>query len=308
VILAWHRFTAEPSRPDRFPVAVLRQQLEMLRRDRHEVLALPSLIEKLADPGADLSRAVVFTVDDGYHDFADLAAEVFLAYDCPVTTFLTTGFLDGRSWMWWDQVEYCLAHAGRPELTTEVGGEVLQLDLTESARAGSLLRLWAALKQVSTADRCRLTEELAARLDLTIPVAPPADCRPMLWGEVRTLSSRGLCFAPHTVTHPVLSRSPDSEAQAEIEESWRRVAQEVPGSEAVFAYPNGVPCDFNSAHIARLEQLGFLGAVTTVAGYASSASARYALPRFPATTETGVLQQVLSGAERAVRIVRAWRS
>ncbi len=34
VILTWHRFTDDPAHPDRFPVAMLRRQLEMLRRDR----------------------------------------------------------------------------------------------------------------------------------------------------------------------------------------------------------------------------------------------------------------------------------
>ena len=210
----------------------------------HQVLGLPALIENLADPGADLSRAVALTVDDGYHDFADLAADVFLAYDCPVTSFVTTGFLDGRVWMWWDQVDYCLAHAGRPTLSIEVAGEVLQLDLRGPERAASALCLWTALKRVSTADRIRLTAELAARLDLTIPDAPPADCRPMQWNDVRSLSRRGLRFAPHTVTHPVLSRSPDGEAAFEIEESWRRVGQEEPTAEPVFAYPHGMRSRF----------------------------------------------------------------
>ena len=232
----------------------------MLRRDRHQVLGLPALIERLADPGADLSRIVAFTVDDGYHDFADLAADVFLAYDCPVTTFLTSGFLDGRTWMWWDQVDYCLARAGRPTLSIEVAGEVLKLDLRGPERAASTLCLWTALKRVSTADRIRLTAELAARLDLTIPDAPPADCRPMQWGDVRSLSQRGLRFGPHTVTHPVLTRSPGIDAQFEIEESWRRVAQEDPSAEATFAYPNGMPGDFNAVHVAGLSiSSGFWG-------------------------------------------------
>ena len=309
VILTWHRFTDDQSHRDRFPVATLRRQLEMLRRDGHQVLGLPALIENLADPGADLSRAVALTVDDGYHDFADLAADVFLAYDCPVTSFVTTGFLDGRVWMWWDQVDYCLAHAGRPTLSVEVAGEVLQLDLRGPERAASALCLWTALKRVSTAERIRLTAELAARLDLSIPDAPPADCRPMQWNDVRSLSRRGLRFAPHTVTHPVLSRSPDGEAAFEIEESWRRIGQEEPTAEPVFAYPHGLGADFSQAHVARLEQLGFLGAVTMAPEYAGGDPySRYGLPRFPATTDSGALQQVLSGAERAVRMVRGWRN
>lgn len=309
VILAWHRFTDRPAQGDRFPVDVLRRQLELLRSGGHQVLSLPTLIKRLDDPGADLSRAVALTVDDGYHDFAEVAADVFLEYDCPVTTFVATGFLDGRAWMWWDQVDYCLAHAGRPHLTLEVNGEVLELDLGETARSASSQRLWAALKRVSTADRLRLINDLAARLSLTIPDTAPAGTHAMRWDQVRSLSRRGLRFAPHTVTHPILSRSTDADAVFEIEESWRRVSEEEPSAEAVFAYPNGLPADFNRVHLDRLERLGFLGAVTMVPEYAREAGmTRFTLPRFAATTDTGFLQQVLSGAERAIRVFRDRRN
>ena len=147
--------------------------------------------------------------------------------------------------MWWDQVDYCLAHAGRPTLSIEVAGEVLQLDLRGPERAASALCLWTALKRVSTADRIRLTAELAARLDLTIPDAPPADCRPMQWGDVRSLSRRGLRFAPHTVTHPVLSRSPDIDAA--IRDRGVLAARRLRRSRArrrSLRIPNGMPGDF----------------------------------------------------------------
>jgi peptidoglycan/xylan/chitin deacetylase (PgdA/CDA1 family) len=304
-ILAWHRFTDDPSQEDRFPVDVLRRQLELLRRDDHEVVSLPTLIQKLDDPDADLSRMVALTVDDGYHDFADLAADVFLAYDCPVTTFLTSGFLDKRTWMWWDQVDYCVSHAGRTRVQVEVAGQVLDLDLTEPARRLSTARLWAALKQVPSAERLTFILDLAARFDLVIPDSAPPGNHAMRWDQVRSLSRRGLRFAPHTVTHPILSRSPGPEAAFEIEESWRRVSEEEPGAEAVFAYPNGLPSDFTHEHVDRLERLGFLGAVTMVPRYASDArSSRYELPRFPATVDSASLLQVLSGAERAIRVLR----
>lgn len=309
VILAWHRFTDRPSHADHFPVDLLRRQLELLRRDGHQVLSLPALIEKLADPGADLSRAVALTVDDGYHDFADHAAEVFLEYDCPVTTFLTTGFLDGRAWMWWDQVDYCLAHAGRSPLTFDVDGNVLELDVQEADRPASAQRLWTALKRVSTDRRLQLIRDLATQVGVTIPEQAPVGTHAMSWDQVRSLSRRGLRFAPHTVTHPILSRSPDAEGEFEIEESWRRVREEEPSAEGVFAYPNGLPADFTRAHLDRLERLGFAGAVTMVPEYASDAeSSRYTLPRFAATTDSGHLQQVLSGAERAISVFRDRRN
>lgn len=309
VILTWHRFTAEPGYPDRYPVALLRAHLEMLRRDRYEIIGLPDMLLRLSDPSADLSRTVALTVDDGYHDFADLAAEVFLAYDCPVTTFLTTGFLDRSSWMWWDQVEYGLAHATERQPTFEVGGDVIALDVSEATLGATALRLWTALKRLPTEERVRLEGELAVRLGVKLPLAAPAGYHAMTWDQVRSLSRRGLRFAPHTVSHPVLARSTPIAAEFEIEESWRRLRQEESSAEAVFAYPNGLANDFNTMHTALLERLGFAGAVTMAQDYAPAGAShqRFQVPRFSASADTIVLRQFVSGLERAVQRVRGTR-
>ena len=63
-------------------------------------------------------RAIAFTVDDGYQDVAQVAAEIFLEYDCPLSIFLTTGFIDGHLWHWWDQIEFiCLTTTGRASMS-----------------------------------------------------------------------------------------------------------------------------------------------------------------------------------------------
>ncbi len=185
--------------------------------------------------------------------------------------------------MWWDQVDYCLAHAGRPTLSIEVAGEVLQLDLRGPERAASALCLWTALKRVSTADRIRLTAELAARLDLTIPDAPPADCRPMQWNDVRSLSRRGLRFAPHTVTHPVLSRSPDIDAA--IRDRGIVAARRSGGAErgGDLRVPQRDARRFHAAHVAAAGAARVSGGGDDGIGLCQRAtSARYALPRFTA--------------------------
>jgi peptidoglycan/xylan/chitin deacetylase (PgdA/CDA1 family) len=306
-ILTWHRFTDLPVHPDRYPVSALKRHLAMLRRDRFEIISLPEMIRRLNDSTTDLSRTVALTVDDGYHDFADLAAEVFLAYDCPVTTFLTTGFLDGMNWMWWDRVDYSLTHATQKPSAFVVDGEAIPLELGDTARGATALRLWTALKRLSTEERVRLEGELARLLGVNIPQAAPAGYHAMSWDQVRSLSRRGLRFAPHTVTHPVLTRSTPMASEFEIDESWRRLQQEEPSAERVFAYPNGLANDFNAAHAAQLDRLGFDGAVTMAQHYAPAGAShqRFQVPRFSASADTIVLRQVVSGLEAAVRRIRS---
>ena len=54
-------------------------------------MGLKDLIDKAIRGERFPQKAVAFTVDDGYFDFAEVAAPIFSHYDCPVTVFLVTG-------------------------------------------------------------------------------------------------------------------------------------------------------------------------------------------------------------------------
>jgi peptidoglycan/xylan/chitin deacetylase (PgdA/CDA1 family) len=74
--------------------AVLEKRLSYLRRHGYELVGLEELFRRLAGEGAPLRRVVAFTIDDGYLEHATIAASLFARYDCPVTTFVATGFVD----------------------------------------------------------------------------------------------------------------------------------------------------------------------------------------------------------------------
>ena len=66
---------------------LLRNNLSWLRANNCSLLSLTELLDRLAE-GAPLKRGVAFTVDDGYADFARVAAPIFAEVDgCPVTVF-----------------------------------------------------------------------------------------------------------------------------------------------------------------------------------------------------------------------------
>jgi len=142
-----HRFEEPGAGLLRHDTAQLRTTLEFLRRRRFTVLPLDGLLDRLAE-GRPLRRTLAFTVDDGYMDFHSLGAPVFAEFDCPVTVFLTTGFLDGELWPWWDRIEYAFQRTTRRSLA---------LDLGDSARTFSWDRRDG---RVSEQDR-RGTEDVA---------------------------------------------------------------------------------------------------------------------------------------------------
>src|SRR4030095_7304130 len=90
---------------------------------------------------------VAFTLDDGYEDQATVGAPIFAEYDCPVTTFVTTGFLDRELWFWWDRIEYVCRHTKRPRVTVRLGSSPVSY---RWEKAGERLRA-----QLDFIERCK---------------------------------------------------------------------------------------------------------------------------------------------------------
>ena len=77
----------------------VKQVLEHLRHHKYELVSVAVLLDRLKGRGHPLRRTVVFTMDDGYADHAIVGAPLFAAFDCPITTFVVTGFVSGQLWL-----------------------------------------------------------------------------------------------------------------------------------------------------------------------------------------------------------------
>jgi peptidoglycan/xylan/chitin deacetylase (PgdA/CDA1 family) len=290
-IFMLHRFREAEGATEGHDPDLLRANLSWLRKNKCSLLSLSELVDRL-DEGAPLNRAVAFTVDDGYADFARVAAPIFAEFDCPVTVFLTTGFLDGNHWMWWDRLTVALAALGRD---------------------AELWPMIEDLKRVPESEKLERINRLVQESGLSLPDSPPPRFAPLGWNDVRRLARNGVTFGPHTITHPVLSRTSDEQSRFEIEKSWRRIQTEAAdGAVPIFCYPNGERADFTERESNVLAEIGMRAAVSTSTGYASyhdfSAdhfSDRFRLPRFSYSENPLALIQVASGIERAKLAVRS---
>jgi peptidoglycan/xylan/chitin deacetylase (PgdA/CDA1 family) len=311
VVFMLHRFRdAERGIEGHDPVQV-RRGLEYLRRHRYELLPLAEVFERLAGDGRRLGRAVAFTLDDGYEDQATVGAELFAEYDCPVTTFVTTGFLDRRLWFWWDQIEFVFRRTHRRELGIQLGGETLRYSWTDAAaRQQAQLAFTERCKQVPDREKHAGIRRLAAEAEVELPPHAPEPYAPMSWELLRKSEVRGMSFGPHTVTHPVLSRADDDEARRELTESWARLRAEAGQPVPVFCYPNGRWDDFGSREVATLRRLQLAGAVVGEAGYADVRSFRcdpdgpFRVRRFNFPEAVTDLIQIVSGLERFKQLLR----
>ncbi len=315
-ILTMHRFADRASGNDGHAPDALRRNLEFLRRHRFEPLSLPDLVGRLERGTPPPDKAVVFTVDDGYADFVRVACDIFVEFDCPVTVFLVTGFLDGRCWLWWDQVEHLLATTRLTEMAIDDAAGRLRYRWSDSReREHVRAEVVERLKRVDDATRRSALAGLASALDVEIPAAPPARYAPMTWEDARRCERRGVSFGPHTVTHPILSQVSDRQSAEEIGDSWLRVSAELAEPAPVFCYPNGGRDSFTPRERRVLAAAGLKAAVTTIQECASpgafsagDGAGRYALPRYPYFDEEIHFRQIVSGLERFKRrVLGGWR-
>lgn len=312
VILMLHRFTDPARGVVGDDPAHVRKLLAYLRRKRYQLVGLDTLLESLAGDSRPLHHAIALTIDDGYSEQATVAGPLFAEFDCPVTTFVTTGFLDGSLWFWWDQIEFVLKHAAGPTLTFEGPGGHLTYRLDDAGRRTAQTAITAQCKTMTDDDKHELIGRLAAAAAVPLPALPPPEYAPMTWEQLRACEGRGMTFGPHTVTHPILARLDDRRAELEIRASWARLKSEATAPVAIFAYPNGEAGDWSEREYRVLRQEGLRG-VTAIPGFVTAPRYRTAdgplsVPRFACPDSYEHFVQLVGGLERVKTALRALRA
>ena len=255
----------------RFPAAFrdsLSLQCQYLRR-HYSPVSLAEIDGWLQGGAALPPNALAVTVDDGHHDFFQVAYPVFRAYGIPVTVFLTTGFLDRRCWLWTDQMAYLFRHTSVSEAEIALPEGNCRVALgAEADRLSALDTVKRAAKRMPHAVRTALIRtELPRALRLDVPASAPVEYEPLVWDEVRTMSRDGMFFGAHTQTHPILSSiASPVELRHEILESKTRIEQELDLPVPHFSYPNGTSSDIDARTIGEVKAAGFSSAVIAERG------------------------------------------
>ena len=216
-----------------------------------------------ADP-----NSLIVTVDDGYRDFLLYGFPVFCAYEIPCTVYLVSDFLDGKLWLWWDQLTYAFRQTKRTSLTFTLNSEELSFRFPNPTDRETLSAdIAIRLTRVEDPERLRIIKLIPELLEVDISASPPTDYEPLKWDEARQLAKDGVVFGAHTVTHPILSRITDSQKKrAEIEGSKLKIQLELDQPVQHFCYPNGLNDDFDEETVTIVQKAGFKTATTTERG------------------------------------------
>lgn len=212
---------------------------------------------------------MAFTVDDGYRDFMDVGLPVFEAFECPVTCFVVPDVIDGKSWFWWDRLDFVLRRLPSEQMTLEVHGE--RFDVRRSTHEYSWQRpAVSMLKGRTEAFRSAFLAELEAKANVALPDVVPEEYRVMTWDAIRACEQRGARFGAHSMSHPVLSQVSSELAEQEILGSVQRLKAELRNPSSVFCYPYGLASDFGTREVEILRAAGVAHAVSAQPGVVRS--------------------------------------
>ena len=238
------------------------------------VLPLPEAMQRLGTQSLP-PRALCITFDDGYGDNRRVALPILQRFGLTATFFIATRFIAGGR-MWNDSVIEAVRTADGPVLKLHRHGLAdYSVHDVESKRA-TIKAILTAIRYRSDAER----SELVTRIVDAVGIELPSQMM-MREAEIRELQAAGMTIGGHTVSHPILARLEDSDAESEIRRG-RAELEDVLGSPVtVFAYPNGRPgTDYDERHVRMVQRLGFEGAVATHWGVARTGTCRFELPRF----------------------------
>lgn len=260
-----HRITQEnESNIGKITSSHLHNCLAYLADNGYTFISLEKLILALKQNQKLPPRSVVFTMDDGYLDQAEIAAPIFLEYNCPVTFFVITGMLDHKVWPWDIQVSWIIESSKKSFLESCPSIKSLNLTLDKNISKRVLRRsVQESLKKLDPSAISEMIQWLSADAGVTTPADPLHCYQPMTWDLARRLEEQGICFAPHSVSHNILSRLDYELMEKEIEDSWLTIKKELNSPLKVFCYPNGSSADFGKREIEVIKNNGYMGAMST---------------------------------------------
>ena len=215
------------------------------------------------------NRAVLVTFDDAYRDIQDVAWPILRRHRLPATVFVPTAYPDRpQHSFWWDRVHAALEGAAEAVVDCSADPDPdVRADLRRPLPLASAGQRRDARRSIQTLVKrlphdaaMSFVDRLCERLGLELPLG----LSPVLtWDELRALRDDGMSLAPHTRTHPALTRMSLTEARAEIRGSRDDLERETGPTFPVFSYPFGAHDD---GVVGVTRDVGFRLAVTCIDG------------------------------------------
>ena len=261
-----------------------RRRLNILRETGCEVLPLGVAVRQLFE-GTLPPRSVALVFDDGFSDFARVAAPILAEFGYPATVYLCSYYAGFNRPIFDIMLRYLLWKGAQQSIALPgILSEEMFLDEDGQRNATEKLRAAALENQMTAGDKDKLLAEVAKVLDLDYQEL----CRERLLHtmnaeEVRAMNAQGYDIELHTHRHRV-SRKQELFAR-EIHDNRQWIRQTIGGADRVhFSFPGGV---WEPVEQEWLTDLGVETALTCVPALADGRCNKLSLPRFVDNAHVG---------------------
>lgn len=300
-LLMYHRFSRSPKH-GHVCAKTFEEQVALISRF-YKPFTVSEMVERHYE-GNDLPpHSIAITVDDGYKDFYDIAWPILKKYKVPATFYVTTGFIDGRLWLWPDQLKWLLRNAPTSTESVQLKGMKLTSSVADTGVDQFFEQLVALLLGMPDEEKHACLEELARNWSLKLPETAPADFQAASWAQLEELQAGGVEIGGHTVSHPSLGRVGLEQAEREIVGCSTELNEHLGVQPRTFCYPNGTPADFVGAQVSIVRDAGFTGAVVAFAD-AQGMGQRFAIRRHSSSEDMFQFNKAVSGIEWLGRVLR----
>jgi len=259
------------------PPDLFRRRLSILQKAKCAVLPLGTALHRLYE-GTLPPRAVALVFDDGFHDFARVAAPLLSEFGYTATVYVSSYYAEFNRPIFDSMLNYLLWKGSDKSISLpEVFAGQVRLDERGRRDVGMRVRATAFEGILSGRDKDRLLAKIAHALDIDYEhLCQKRLLHMMNAREVRQMKALGHDIQMHTHRHRV-SRKREWFAR-EIHDNRRWIEREIGGARPVhLSFPGGV-----WQPVARewLTELGVQSATTCRPGLADARSDRLRLPRF----------------------------
>ena len=229
--------------------------------------AIVSLDKALAilTSGAGLGQPfAVLTFDDGYKDTRDVALPILEKHRAPFTLYVTTGFAERTTRLWWVELEEAIRKLA--QISVEIDGEKVALpSATAGEKYAAFASLYRRLMDGPEEILLDVTAKLAAKAGINS--AGLADELCLDWAGIEKIARNELCtIGVHTLTHRRLAKLGAASMRRELFESRRIIEAHIGRPAEHLAYPVGNRAAAGAREATAATDLGFASAVTTRPG------------------------------------------
>ena len=243
--------------PDEFD-----RQVAFLKK-RFNIISLEELSDRLASGFPFRPNSLLITFDDGYKDNYIYAYPVLKRHKVPAVIFIMTGLIDAGTLIWADR----LAHAIENTTSRVCGHEEVGLFTiaTKQEKDRAKIGIIEGLKKRREESKNSILEEIYKRLKV-VPEEGLPERLYLSAGEILDMSSGGIDFGSHGVSHAILTKLDIEDARKEARESKICIENLLSKKIEAFSYPNGTTADFNGRVIDAVKEAGYKAAFSTVPG------------------------------------------